>query len=47
MLAERNLYIAKLDGDANKKMNDKYGVKSFPTLKFFKKGAFIDYKGKR
>ena len=47
MLVGEGLYIAKLDGEKNKKMNDKYGVKSFPTLKFFKNGAFVDYKGKR
>lgn len=30
------LYIAKLDADSNKAIGGRYGVRGYPTLKFFK-----------
>jgi len=35
---ENNVVIAKLNADAHKDLAERYGVKGFPTLKFFPKG---------
>ncbi|KZT69146.1 disulfide isomerase [Daedalea quercina L-15889] len=50
--SESNCVVANLDADAaqNKPLAEKYGVQSYPTLKFFPKGhknAPIDYDGPR
>ncbi|KAI0728533.1 protein disulfide isomerase [Fomitopsis betulina] len=50
--AESNCVVANLDADAaqNKPLAEKYGVQSFPTLKFFAKGKKdtpVDYDGPR
>ena len=44
--------VAKLDGTANKIINDKLGVKGFPTLKFIPENSAtiesaISYEGNR
>lgn len=39
--------LAKVDCDTEKKICAKYDIKSYPTLKFFKKGEVIDYTGQR
>jgi len=40
-------YIAKVDATENAKLKERFEIKGFPTLKFFKDGKPIDYKGKR
>jgi thioredoxin-like negative regulator of GroEL len=48
ILAEQDLYIAKMDGTIHRKINDGFGITSFPTMKYFKKGMpHSEYKGKR
>lgn len=40
--------LAAIDCDENKEMAKKYGVKGYPTLKYFRKGAdFMKYEGSR
>ena len=42
-----DLIVAKVDSTKEKKLSKKYKIKSYPTLKFFKKGVPIDYTGER
>ncbi|KAB8360677.1 hypothetical protein FH972_024414 [Carpinus fangiana] len=46
---EESVVIAKVDAEANKGVASKYGVKSYPTIKFFPKGSTepIEYDGSR
>ena len=41
--------IAKVDADAHKSLGEKFGVKGFPTIKWFPKGSTepSDYEGGR
>ena len=47
ILRKENLYVAKVDATVEKKLAEKYGVRGYPTVKFFKKGIAIDYTGGR
>lgn len=46
---KKNLVIAKVDADAHADLGSKFGVKGFPTLKYFPKGSTTpeDYQGGR
>jgi len=48
-LAEKNsgAKLAKVDATEHKELGTKFGVKGYPTLKFFKNGAAQDYTGGR
>ena len=39
--------LAKIDCTVEKALATKYGVKGYPTLKFFKNGKPVDYAGPR
>ena len=43
VLRKENLMVAKVDATVEKKLAEKYKVRGYPTVKFFKKGAPIDY----
>ena len=43
VLRKENLIVAKVDATAEKKLAEKYGVRGYPTVKFFKKGVATDY----
>jgi len=40
-----NVKLAKVDATEHKKIGEKYDVKGFPTLKFFKNGVVSEYNG--
>mmetsp|Transcript_18924 Transcript_18924/g.33009 ORF Transcript_18924/g.33009 Transcript_18924/m.33009 type:complete len:246 (-) Transcript_18924:88-825(-) len=42
-----NVIIAKVDGTENRKLLKRFGVRGFPTLKFFRQGQVYTYKGAR
>lgn len=42
-----NLRIAKVDATEAKELANTYGIRGFPTLKFFKSGNPTDYAGQR
>jgi len=42
-----NVKLAKVDATEHKKIGEKYDVKGFPTLKFFKNGVVTEYNGGR
>lgn len=46
-LAADDLYIAKVDATANRELGDRFEVRGFPTLKFFRNGKATDYDGGR
>lgn len=46
-LKKDDLYIAKVDATANRGLGDKYDVRGFPTLKFFRGGKPTEYNGGR
>jgi protein disulfide-isomerase A1 len=46
-LAGKGLPLAKIDADAHKAAAGKYGVRGFPTIKYFASGKPIDYSGGR
>ena len=39
--------VAKVDVTGSSDLGTRFGIKGFPTLKFFKDGKIYDYKGKR
>ena len=41
------MLVAKVDATANKKTSKRFGVKGFPTLKFFADRKVFDYSGAR
>ena len=43
VLRKENLIVAKVDATAEKKLAEKYKVRGYPTVKFFKKGVPMDY----
>jgi len=43
VLRKENLIVAKVDATAEKKLAEKYQVRGYPTVKFFKKGQATDY----
>jgi len=43
----QNIKLAKIDATVYKDHNSKYGVRGYPSLKFFKNGKVYDYKGGR
>ena len=43
VLRKENLIVAKVDATAEKKLAEKYKVRGYPTVKFFKKGQETDY----
>ena len=43
VLRKENLIVAKVDATVEKKLAEKYGVRGYPTVKFFKKGTPTDY----
>ena len=43
VLRKENLIVAKVDATAEKKLAEKYKVRGYPTVKFFKKGQATDY----
>ena len=45
--AEPPVKLAKVDATVHKELGTRFGVKGYPTLKFFKKGISIDYAGPR
>ena len=47
VLRKENLIIAKVDATVEKGLAEKYHVKGYPTIKFFKKGSPIDYNAGR
>jgi len=44
---EADLKLAKVDATVEKEVSNKFGIKGFPTLIFFKNGNQQDYKGGR
>jgi protein disulfide-isomerase A1 len=46
-LAGKGLPLAKIDADAHKAAAGKYGVRGFPTIKYFASGKPVDYSGGR
>ena len=47
VLRKENLIVAKVDATVEKNLAEKYDVKGYPTVKFFKKGVAMDYSGRR
>ena len=43
VLRKENLIVAKVDATVEKKLAEKYKVRGYPTVKFFKKGVATDY----
>ena len=43
VLRKENLIVAKIDATVEKDLAKKYGVRGYPTVKFFKKGVPSDY----
>jgi len=39
--------LAKVDTTVNKKLGERYDIKGFPTLKWFKDGEVLEYSGGR
>ena len=47
ILILENIFCAKVDATVEKELSKKYGIRGFPTIKFFKNKIPIDYKGIR
>ena len=47
ILRKENLIVAKVDATEQKDLASRCKIKGYPTVKFFKKGAIIDYKSAR
>ena len=47
VLRKENLIVAKVDATSEKELAKKYKVRTYPTIKFFKKGQISDYKAAR
>ena len=49
ILAEKDskIKLAKVDAQANRKLGDQFKVQGYPTLKYFRQGIAIEYKGGR
>ena len=47
ILRKENLIVAKVDATVEKNLATKYGVRGYPTVKFFKNGVAMDYTGGR
>ena len=44
---ESKIKLAKIDAQAHRQYADTYGVRGYPTMKYFRQGVPIDYKGGR
>merc|ERR1712017_65410 len=44
--SKSDISLAKVDATIEKELAEKYGVKGFPTIKFFKKGTAMDKGGR-
>ena len=47
ILSQDNIIIAKVDATKEKKLAKKYKISSYPTLKFYKDNAVVNYSGSR
>lgn len=41
------VHVAKVDVTENRALGERFGIKGFPTIKYFHGGEVFDYKGKR
>jgi len=46
-LKKQNVHLAKVDATVEQELAQRVGVKSYPTLKVYRKGNFVDYTGPR
>jgi len=46
-LKKQNIFLGKVDSTVEQDLAQRHGVKSYPTLKVFRKGNFVDYTGPR
>lgn len=46
-LADQPIKLSKVDATENKNLAEKYGIRGYPTIKFFKNGKDSDYTGGR
>lgn len=44
---ESSIKLAKVDATEEQELSEQFGVRGYPTLKFFRKGTPIDYTGKK